>query len=184
MIRALLIPGIFLLIVTTFGCGGTADSNNANSNVVVTNLNPVNNANVQAIVPINAPIANPKLNNANQTNAPSIDSAKARPLTYPAPDDSEYQSTMDSSGAAIETRTFHKDPFINKVERVWKGVNDKTISIYLKSGKVVKLSGDKWQDIKSQPVQVFYDAAGIRPQTPSANGQTRSDQKTKTSVKP
>jgi hypothetical protein len=53
---------------------------------------------------------------------------------------------------------------------VWKSVNDQTISIYLKSGKVVKLPGDKWPDIKSQPVQSFYDAAGVKPPTPVATG--------------
>jgi len=91
-----------------------------------------------------------------------------KPMTFPAPDDSEYSTLMDKSGAAIETRVFHSDPRILKVERIWKGVNDKVVNIYLKNGKVVKVAGDKWPDIKSQPVGVFYDAAGVKPPSPPA----------------
>jgi hypothetical protein len=86
---------------------------------------------------------------------------------------------MNSSGQAIETRVFHKDPQISKVDKVWKGVNDKTISIYLKSGKVVKVPGDKWPDIKSQPVQVFYEAAGLKAPQPAGTPAVRKEDKPK-----
>jgi len=91
-------------------------------------------------------------------------------MTFPAPDNSEYQTTMDKTGAAIETRTFHDNPYITKVTRTWKGVNDKSIAIYLKSGKVVNLPGDKLPEIRSLPVESFYEAAGVKVAPPVVKG--------------
>lgn len=77
---------------------------------------------------------------------------------------------MDKSGQAIETRVFHNNPLISKVERIWKGVNDKVVNIYLKNGKVIKVPGDKWPEIKSLPVATFYEAAGVKPAQPAVKG--------------
>jgi hypothetical protein len=102
-------------------------------------------------------------------------------MSFPAPDNSEYTSSMDKSGQAIEVRTFHDNPLISKVERIWKGVNEKVVNIYLNNGKVVKVPGDKWPDIKSQPVESFYDAAGVKPPQPVVKGTpaVRKDEKPK-----
>lgn len=176
---------IFVLasVCLMIGCGGSNTETNSNSSVSVTNANPANNANIQVVKPItgmqeNANVSTTMANGNVQVITPN---GKPKPLTFSAPDDSEYASSMDKSGAAIETRTFHSDPLISKVERVWKGVDDKSITIYLKSGKTVKVPGDKWPDIKSQPVQNFYDAAGVKPQ--AATKESRADQKTKPAEK-
>jgi hypothetical protein len=165
----------------TWGCGSAVETN-SNTNVVVTNANPANGSDVDVIqpAPVNGVTANSGTGNTNRLNinAGNPSMANAKPMVFPAPDDSEYSTTMDQSGSAIETRTFRKDPVIAKVERIWKGVNDKTVSIYLKNGKVVSVPADKWTDIKSQPVQVFYEAAGVKPPTPPA-GTTRKDEKPK-----
>jgi hypothetical protein len=157
------------------GCGSSSTNTNANAiNVAVTNSNPDNTANVVPYVPTNGTVidanaANPA--NANQSEVKVVTPpTNAKPMTFPAPDNSEYSSTMNSSGQAIETRVFRNNPVINKVERIWKGVDEKTVNIYLKSGKVVKVTGDKWPDIKSQPVESFYEAAGVKPPPPVTTG--------------
>ena len=176
---------IFVLaaVCLAIGCGGSSTETNSNSALVSTNSNPANNANIQVMKPMtgmpeNANVSTSMANGNVQVINPN---GKPKPLTFSAPDDSEYASSMDKSGAATETRTFHSDPVISKVERVWKGVDDKSITIYLKSGKTVKVAGDKWPDIKSQPVQNFYEAAGVKPQ--AQTGGTRTDQKTKPAEK-
>jgi hypothetical protein len=157
---------VIFLTCVCFGCGGSSTESNANT-VEVTNSNPANSAGIVPYTPTNgnsidANAAN--LSNANQAQVKVVTPpANAKPMTFPAPDDSEYSSTMDKTGAAIERRVFHNDPQLVKVEKVWKGVNDKTISIYLKNGKVVKLPGDKIENINSQPASVFLDAAGVKP---------------------
>jgi hypothetical protein len=164
---------VFLALIN-FGCGSSSSTETNSNAAVATNVNPANTAGVVPYTPTNGPTidanaANPT--NVNQSQVKVVTpSTNIKPMTFPAPDDSEYSSSMDKSGQAIETRVFHKDPLIIKVEKVWKSVNDQTISIYLKSGKVVKLPGDKWPDIKSQPVQSFYDAAGVKPPPPVVTG--------------
>jgi hypothetical protein len=92
-----------------------------------------------------------------------------KPMTASAPDDSDFTTTMNAKGEAVETRTFHSDKFITRVVRTWKTPNDRSISIYLKNGKAVTLPGDKWPDIKGQPVENFYAAAGLAPSSSIKN---------------
>jgi hypothetical protein len=155
------------IALLSMGCG-SAPSNGSNAEVASGNP-AANNANVVPYVPANAAQMNTNgAFPAPNANIPNINTkAAVKPITYPAPDDSEYFTTMDKSGAAIETRTFKKDQYIAKVTRTWKSATDKSISIYLKSGKVVSVPGDKWPDIKSQPLSYFYEAAGIKPKGPS-----------------
>ena len=159
------------------GCSSAESSSTSNSNVVSSaNTNATNNAITIPVKPANE--AATETNAANTVNANQAQikvvspPANAKMMTFPAPNDSDYATTMNSAGQAIETRTFHNDPQINKVERVWKDVNDKTVNIYLKSGKMVKVPGDKWPDIKSLPVETFYEAAGIKPAQPAAKDKT------------
>jgi hypothetical protein len=150
------------------GCGPSP----ANSNAVVENANPTVNTNANLVtIPIPANVNASNVNGIATIDNRSVSNStgpvgKMKPLTYPAPDNSEFYTTMDSSGQAIETREFHNHPQLIKVTRVWKGVNDKTIHIYLKNGKVVDLPGDKIENINSQPASVFLDAAGIKPAAP------------------
>jgi hypothetical protein len=158
-------------------CGGssTSDTQANNTPTEIVNANPANNA---AVVPY-AP-ANGSFNANTSTNTNTVTVTKptgnTKPMTYSAPDDSDYSTTMNAKGQAVETRVFHSNKFISKIVRTWSGVNDKTVSIYLKNGKIVNVAGDKWPDIKGQPVENFYPAAGIDPgaavQYKPANGKT------------
>ena len=165
---------VVLLSLVVFGCGSSSSTETNSNAAVATNVNPANTAATVPFTPTNG--TNIDSNAANPTNVNQAQvkvvtpSTSVKPMTFPAPDDSEYSSSMDKSGQAIETRVFHKDPLIVKVEKVWKSVNDQTVSIYLKNGKVVKLPGNKWPDIKSQPVQSFYDAAGVKPTSSVTTG--------------
>lgn len=149
-----------------FGCGSSSSNMTDSNSVAATNANVTNTSNVVPIMPVNG-----TLNDANAANAAGANQqakvvtppANAKPMTFPAPDDSEYSSSMNSSGQAIETRVFRNDPQIAKVERLWKNVNDKVITIYLKNGKKVNVPGDKLAEIKSVPITTFYDAAGLKP---------------------
>jgi hypothetical protein len=127
--------------------------------IVNISLSNSNNSNVTAVDPSasagNAISANG--NHAISTGPPP----NAKPLTYAAPDNSIYGVEMGSSGLPVETRIFTSDRYIAKVVRSWQDPSKKTISIFLRSGKVVAIAGDTWPDIKSQPVSAFYKAAGI-----------------------
>ena len=170
---------LFCLLLVCFGSGcGSSSSSNATANSNTTAIANASSANVATAVPytsangaaIDANAANPTNANQAQIKVITPPPGNPKPMTFPAPDNSEYSSTMDKSGQAVETRVFHSDPLISKVERVWKGVDEKAVSIYLKNGKIVKVPGDKWPDIKSQPVQTFYEAAGVKPPQPVTNG--------------
>ena len=144
-----------------------ANTNSANSATLVPY--PANGANLDANA-VNPTTAA----NANQTQVKVVSPpANAKPMSFPAPDDSEYVSTMNSSGQAVETRTFHNDPLIARVERIWKGVDEKTVTIYLKNGRAVKVPSDKVSEIKSLPVQTLYGLAGVKPpQQPAVRDNT------------
>jgi hypothetical protein len=165
---------VVLLSLIIFGCGSSSSSQTNSNTAVATNVNPANTASIVPDRPTNGTTIDANAANSANVNQAQVKvvkpSTNVKPMTYPAPDDSEYSSSMDKSGQAIETRIFHKDPLIVKVEKVWKGVSDQTVNIYLKSGKVVKLPGNKWPDIKSKPVQSFYEAAGVTPPSPVTTG--------------
>src|SRR4051812_49900463 len=120
-VASFVIVGVCLM---AFGCGSAAEtSTNANANVVSANGSTANGSNMEVVRPgpLNGIRANSNRGNA-QAPQPS-DNVKPKPVE--APNDSEYTVVMDKSGVPIETRTFHTDPFIPKVERIWKGVNCK-----------------------------------------------------------
>ena len=152
---------IALSIAASFSCGGTAANTSEPTNV---NVTQVNTPNTVPVVPPPANMATANANAAKVTNGNPVANTnlKPGPMVFPAPDDSEYSSTMDKSGEAIETRTFHHNPQIVKVTRTWKSPTDKTIEIYLKNGKVIKLPGDQFPNINNLPVAEFLKAAGLQ----------------------
>lgn len=172
-----MVIAVMFAAVWSAACSGGATNENTTP-VEVVNANPANNANIVPLTPTNGPVAD-TATNTGQANVTVLNPpTNPKPMVYSAPDDSEYSTSMDKSGSAIETRTFKNNKYIVKVTKVWKGVNDKTITIYLKSGKTVNLPGDRFADIKSIPVESFYAAAGImNPQLPApalpAKGKTK-----------
>jgi len=149
------------IVAASFGCGSNTENINDSANTAVTQ---VANSTTVPVAPPPANMANansniPRIVNANPAANTNV---KPGPMVFPAPDDSEYSSTMDKSGEAIETRTFHHNPQILKVTRTWKSPTDKTIEIYLKNGKVIKLPGDQFPNINNLPVAEFLKAAGLQ----------------------
>ena len=152
---------VFLSIAASFGCGSNQVSTNDSANASVTQ---VTNSSTMPVVPPPANTANANTNIAKIVNAnPAANkNVKPNPMVFPAPDDSEYSSTMDKSGEAVETRTFHHNPQILKVTRIWKTPTAKTIEIYLKNGKVIRLPGDQLPNINNLPASEFLKAAGLQ----------------------
>jgi hypothetical protein len=159
------------------GCGGGQGNENTAS-VQIINASPANDASVVPIVPSNGQ-GNvnggfPANGNVMTVNPPG---GNVKQLTYPAPDDSEYSASMDSSGVAVETRTFRSDKYIAKVVRTTRDPENKTIAVYLRSGKVVNLAGDRWPEIRSIPVTALYEAAGIKAPAEPTQANTAVKQK-------
>jgi len=175
---------LFSICVSAFiaiACGGSSESPANNARTQVVNANPANNAGLVPYTPANSAANANVAADANVPVTVTKLNGEKKPITYAAPDDSDYNTSMDSKGEAVETRTFHSDKYLTKVVRTWKSPSDKTISIYLKSGKVVNLPGDEWPDIKGQPVENFYAAAGIKPAATGENkaASTKSEEKSK-----
>ena len=172
-------PAFFAVLSCFMGCGSSAPSG---SNTVAANDNGAANSALVSLpaMPANSSNANVAVPMPVNANVPmnTVAAQKPKMMTFPEPDDSEYYTTMDKNGSAIETRAFHNNPQLIKVVRTWKGVDQKTIEIYLKSGKVVKLSGDKITNINTAPASVFLDAAGIKqPSQPAARPDKTSSPK-------
>jgi hypothetical protein len=174
-----------VLSIFLAGCTSKSEQSNTVSSapIEIPAANAANTGGLIPYTPTNGTISNANVTvvNANPANNSAM---KMKPLTFPAPDDSEYFSVMDKTGMAVETRLFHNNPQIIKVTRTWKTPTDKTIQIYLKNGKVVKLPGDQIQNVNSAPVSVFLDAAGIKASPPLAQPQGNTAVKEPEKIKP
>ena len=150
------------LLLASLGCSPSSGGTNTASEI---NENHAVNAVVEGRAPT-VSSANSNVPSAGNVNPITDTAAALKPQTRPAPDDSEFFTTMDKSGMPVETRSFHNNPQLIKVTRTWKSPTDKTIEIYLKNGKIVKLPGDQIREINSVPASVFLDAAGVKPSPP------------------
>ena len=83
-------------------------------------------------------------------------------LKRPAPENSEFKSEMTNEGFPIEIRTFKNHPQLVKVERVWKPNKDKILKIYLKSGKLVEVPGNDFDDFNTASTARILVAAGVQ----------------------
>jgi hypothetical protein len=82
----------------------------------------------------------------------------AKPMRRPAPDDSEYWSTL--TDVAREVREFKSDPQISRVERTNDGTTS-VLTIHLKNGKVVKHPGDRVRNMSTESISTFVRLAGL-----------------------
>src|SRR5438105_15599022 len=91
---------IFSFLLMTGGCGSPAG--NVSNNVAVTNANPAPNSGLVPYAP--APVNTSNTNATAAVNpvpsSNSNSSAKPKMMTFQAPDDSEYFTSMDKSGMA------------------------------------------------------------------------------------
>lgn len=103
--------------------------------------------------------------------------AGAQPLKREAPDNSQYWSIL--TDVALETRQFRDNPQIGKVEKINDG-RKATVKIYLKTGKVVEVPGEKVPDISRESVTTFITLAGLKPPVappPPPSGEPSAEKK-------
>ncbi len=102
---------------------------------------------------------------------------KARPASRPAPDNSEYFSTL--ADVATETRLFKGHPVLNKVERITSGSQVK-LKIYLKNGGVIDADGKSMTTMAVAPASTFMQIGGLPPlPTPTPGPASSSTSKKK-----
>lgn len=110
--------------------------------------------------------------------------AGAQPLKREAPDNSQYWSTL--SDVALETRQFRDNAQIGKVEKINDGTRS-TIKIYLRSGNLVEVPGEKVADISRESVTTFITLAGLKPPAapqPPASGTPNPEKKRSVTIFP
>ncbi len=71
---------------------------------------------------------------------------------------------MNKQGQPIETRTFKSNPLLAKVERIYTTLDNPTVRVYLKDGKVINLPKGKIDNIFSASAQEILNAVGTAPQ--------------------
>lgn len=85
---------------------------------------------------------------------------KAKPASRPAPDNSEYFSSL--TDVATETRQFKGHPVLNKVERITSG-KEITLRIHLKNGRVIDADGKNVTNMAVAPASTFMQIGGLPP---------------------
>lgn len=169
---------IVFLFACFAGCSSKVSETNqaANSNLtanssttIATNAQTANAPVSQAPAGQNPVVVNV---NPNAFNATSNQSERVVPVDpkndkttsgiygRPAPDNSTFKATMDAKGMFMEIRTFNNDPYIIKVERLFT-TPDKTLKIYLKSGKVVQVPEEKLPNFAAATPGDILVAAGV-----------------------
>lgn len=142
--------------IAAVGCGGVENTATNNSSIAANSVNAPSVANSQI------EMANTQRDlNANGENAAV--SGNPKPLTQPAPEDSEFVMTLTDVGT--ETRTFKSHPQLDKIVKTIKPGNS-SIKIHLKNGKVVNVAGDKIPSVKTASTVDILAAAGIKPPAP------------------
>jgi hypothetical protein len=148
-------------VLTAAGCGGAENATANNTAVKVIPTDAVNSPGVS-----NAPVemANSgRTLNANGGNPATT--GEMKPLSQPAPENSEYTMTLTDVGT--ETRTFKDHPQLDKVVKIVKP-GSSSIKIHLKSGKVVDVAGDKIPSVKTVSTSELLTLAGVLPPPPPA----------------
>ncbi|HEX2639234.1 MAG TPA: hypothetical protein VHL50_01625 [Pyrinomonadaceae bacterium] len=166
---------LVILLSATFliaACGSSAENSGVNSNgaantasnpaAAQANQNPANATNMIVVKPED--LANYNANTGGRVIVNNPTGEPIKPTAFPAPDYSEYTTVMNKDGLPVETRVFKNNAQIDKIVRSWKSPKEKKISVYLKSGKVVELDGDKLENINSVPVAAILEAVGLKPQ--------------------
>ncbi len=85
---------------------------------------------------------------------------KAKPSSRPAPDNSEYSSTL--TDVATETRVFKGHPVLNKVERITDS-NQVKLRIYLKNGRIIDADGKSMTNMPVASASTFMQIGGLPP---------------------
>ncbi len=173
--RNILIPIILALFLAA--CSSPVE-NADNSTNERANLSQNNNTE-QAPVPKNTEtgenveipgITGPPDNSNVPVKAKEFDTTKAVE-GKPAPEDSTFSTRL--TDVAVETRTFKKHPLLAKVERI-TDAKGRTIKVFLRSGKVIEISGDSIANLSVASSAQILAAAGIESAAPAATPKPKS----------
>jgi hypothetical protein len=164
MKNLLFISLLFLVAALSGACSPDTGGNSAQAN-----KNAVNAANLQDNTPPVNPDANiyPLANAVNAINAQNPQANKqVKPLPAAGrilPDGSEILTELRD--VPIETRTFKGHPQLLKV--VKSGMpTQATVKIYLKSGKIIEIPGEKVPNLSAAQASDLLTAAGVKPEAP------------------
>jgi hypothetical protein len=150
----------------SFVINSAAKSENINAADSTKTEEPINADSSQSVLPQSPEFLdykNKKGGKGKGVNVAPIDPNATRFLS-PAPDNSEITTEMNKQGQPIETRTFKSNPLLAKVERIYTTMDNPTVRIYLKNGKIINLSKGKIDNIFSASAQEILNAVGAVPQ--------------------
>ncbi len=142
----------------------TADNSIANNSAAKSeNINADSSQSVLLQNPEFLDYKNKKGGKGKGVKVAPIDPNAARFLS-PAPDNSEITTEMNKQGQPIETRTFKSNPLLAKVERIYITLDNPTVSVYLKDGKIINLPNGAIDNILTASAQEILNAVGTAPQ--------------------
>ena len=122
---------------------------------------PAGEANTGSDAPMTiSELANRKRERLGDAAARNEDLPPVKPVKRPAPDNSEYWSTL--TDVAREYREFKNNPQIKQVVRVNDGTNS-VLQIHLKNDKVVEKPGNQVRNLANESVNTFIRLAGLTP---------------------
>lgn len=161
-----------ILAVCLGGCSSPPAANDGSANVRTNvDISELNNPPANSISDANNMIQsntfydangnplNPKKGGGNANAAPM---ANAKPMTYPASDNSEIISGTNNRGQMFETRTFKNNPVLARIEKIYVEMDKPTITAYLKNGQKVDLTTIKMNDPMQISAQDIIDAISPR----------------------
>ncbi|MEZ5428538.1 MAG: hypothetical protein R2747_19995 [Pyrinomonadaceae bacterium] len=169
---------ILILAFCWAGCSSSADSAHDKNSVNAGNgANTGEGSNTTGqMVPYNG--VDPEAFNGNTSNVRVVEVPEEKQKTKfdsrPAPDQSEFSTTMNKKGEVLETRTFKDHPQILKIERKTAG-KENSLKVYLKNGKVYDLSEEKVPNFRVAAPQNILIAIGVTPKPeakPKPEGET------------
>lgn len=178
------VTALMLILFWMSACGSAADTsdagNSANGSSSPNSVNAVNVGSPVAGSDSNAnaiDVSNRRTitEDSNAVSLPGTPGGKnvAKPMSLPAPDDSEYTSQLTDVG--LEVRTFKKHPQLLKVEKTITPTEQK-VRVFLKDGRVLEVPASKINSMRSDPASVFLAAAGIGHSAPPAASKDRTKQ--------
>ncbi|MCO6512033.1 MAG: hypothetical protein J5I65_14705 [Aridibacter famidurans] len=127
------------------------------------NGNPYNTVGNRRLVPYNGVENIDKNTTLDNSKVTVIDTNKIDTVARKQnlPDDSEMATLMNKQGHVVETRTFLKNKYLDKVVKTTFKPKEISIKIYLKSGKVVEVTEDKIGNFRTASARALLDAAGF-----------------------
>lgn len=165
-------PKLVLLIAATvsisvFSTCSTSDQAENTEQVAVpkedANGNPYNTVGNRRLVPYNGIDNIDKNVTLDNSKVTVVDTNKVETVARKKnlPDDSEVSTVMNKQGHVVETRTFLKNKYLDKIVKTTFKPKEVSIKIFLKSGKVVEVTEEKIGNFRTASAKTLLDAAGF-----------------------